>query len=77
MNTIKRIIAIAALFFAAVFILMIVYFLLTGQMANNGNLIMLPLSAFLGLALIALAINWLQKLKAEKLKEAMQNKETK
>lgn len=62
-NQIKRVLAVAALIAAAVFIGMNVYLLVTGQIVGKGNLILFPLSVFLMLGLLTLGINWLQNLK--------------
>ena len=65
MNTLKRILAILALIAAAVFLVMMVYLLIVGQIRERFNLVLIPMCVFLGLGVITLAIHWLQNLKKQ------------
>lgn len=65
MNTFKRVLAIAALVLAAASILAFFVVLLQGQLMEKLSWVLVPASGFLMIGLIALAINWLQKLKAD------------
>jgi len=74
MKLLKRILAILALISAAVFIGMTIVLLVMGKMANNLNLILWPLSIFLALGLICLAINWVENQIREARKEQQEDK---
>lgn len=65
MNTLKRVLAIAALALVAVTILAFLVVLIQGQLMEKLSWVLVPASGFLMVGLIALAINWLQKIKTE------------
>ena len=65
MNTLKRVLAILALIAAAVFLVMMVYLLIVGQIQERFSLVLIPMCVFLGLGVLTLAINWLQNLKKQ------------
>ena len=65
----KKALAWLALAAAAVFVLMTLWLIVTGQMAGNGNMVIIPLSVFLMLGLLSLGIRWLQDLKKKREKE--------
>lgn len=65
MDTVKRILAVAALACAAVTLVAFVWVLLMGQLQEKLSWVLVPASAFFMAGLIAIAINWLQKLKAD------------
>ena len=69
-DKIKRILAIAALLCAAVFILAVIILTVTGQLAAQRIWVYGPLTVFLMLGLTALLINWLQKKAAEQKEES-------
>ena len=72
-DKIKRILAIAALLCAAVFIVAILVLMVMGQLSQHPGWIYGPMSCFLALGLTTLLINWLQKKAAEQ--KAQQEKQ--
>lgn len=64
-DKIKRILAIAALICAAVFVVAVIALTITGQLEAQRGWVYGPITAFLMLGLTALLINWLQKKAAE------------
>ena len=72
MKLLKRILAILALISAAVFVVMTIVLLVMGKMTTSLNLIIWPLTIFLGLGLLCLAINWVQNLIREAREERSQ-----
>lgn len=68
-EALKKVLAVLALLCMAAFILSILVLIVTGQMQEKMSLVMIPLSLFLMFGLLALAINWLMKLREEKLRE--------
>jgi len=65
-DKIKRVLAIAALLCAAVFIVAVIVLAITGQLFTQSGWIYGPMTVFLMLGLTALFINWLQKKSAER-----------
>ena len=69
-DKIKRILAIAALLCAAVFIVAVIVLAITGQLFTQSGWVYGPMTVFLMLGLTALFINWLQKKAAERKQES-------
>lgn len=74
MNTVKRILAILALICGAAALIAFVVVLAMGQLMEKFAWVMVPVSAFFMLGLITIAINYLQKLKAEADKKRAEGK---
>lgn len=72
MNQVKRVLAIIALACVAVTLVAFVVVLVQGKLQEHFAWVMVPGCAFLTVGLVALAINWLQKLKAEAKREREQ-----
>lgn len=69
MNLIKRIFAVLGLISAAAFAVITVWLLANGQIGQRLDLLLIPLSAFLGFGLLSIGIRWLQNLRKEQQEE--------